>query len=149
MIPTPHSATRQSHGPGASDGAESMKRGRMKQIDDPITAAIRDRLRRVLEPYSARQIARATGHNHETIRRYLIAGALPADFLYAVCVVYGVCPRFLLLGIGQPSTSDPALQSRSRVKSDRDPVKAPASPTVKIVPRNWQLHSPPSAEHRL
>jgi hypothetical protein len=34
------------------------------------------------------------------VRRYLLAGTLPAEFLYAVCVVYGVCPRYLLLGIG-------------------------------------------------
>lgn len=73
---------------------------RSRRDPDPVTDAIRNRLRRVLMRYSARQIAQATGHNHETVRRYLLAGILPADFLHAVCVVYGVCPRYLLLGVG-------------------------------------------------
>lgn len=83
-----------------SDRTSAGRTPRSHRDPDPVTDAIRDRLRRVLMRYSARQIAQATGHNHETVRRYLLAGILPADFLHAVCVVYGVCPRYLLLGTG-------------------------------------------------
>jgi hypothetical protein len=100
VIPSPSSE------PSSSQRREPPERPAGKQTPhgprspDPVTDAIRIRLRRVLMRYSARQVAQATRHNHETVRRYLLAGTLPAEFLYAVCVVYGVCPRYLLLGIG-------------------------------------------------
>jgi hypothetical protein len=68
--------------------------------------------------YSARQVAQATGHNHETVRRYLLAGTLPADFLYAVCVVYDVCPRFLLLGIEAAGSRGDAATPLASVDSN-------------------------------
>lgn len=100
MIPSPSSepSSSQKRQPPERPARNQTTRG--PRSPDPVTDAIRIRLRRVLMRYSARQVAQATGHNHETVRRYLLAGTLPAEFLYAVCVVYGVCPRYLLLGIG-------------------------------------------------
>lgn len=102
-------------------------RTRAKNARDPVTDAIRARVRRIFDGISPNKIAVATGYNHETVRRYLIAGILPSDFLYAICVAYGICPKYLILGIGTPfADGGPTTTVQQRVAESSRRARASA-----------------------
>lgn len=54
------------------------------------------RLREVFGDLTYREIARATGHNHETVRRFLASGSPSVAFLVAVSRRYGVSVDWLV-----------------------------------------------------
>jgi hypothetical protein len=69
-----------------------------------------ERLRFVAGGRSYRDIARATGFNAETVRRYFCArGSVPAAFLASFCRAYRVSADWMLLGLEQ--TAEPANQN--------------------------------------
>lgn len=112
--------------------ATSTSRPLRERAKDPVTDAIRARLQQLLRGTTPGKIAQATGHNHETIRRYLIGGILPADFIYAVCVAYSICPKYLLLGIGRPfADGAPGLtvQERAAYAAKQPRTSGPAPST--------------------
>ena len=49
------------------------------------------------------EIARVTGANHETVRRYMHHGRIPAQFAYQFCLAFDVTPEWLLSGKGKNS----------------------------------------------
>lgn len=122
---------------------KKSKRSRELVARDPITDAIRSRLQHLLRGMSSIKVAQATGHNRETVRRYLMSGVLPAEFIYAVCVAFGVCPKYLLLGIGRPfpngDARDTVRQNASKLMGTSPPERSTSEPTT------WKFHSPPGS----
>lgn len=92
----------------STEGEVSALEKPHEQAQRPVVESIRTRLRQVLSDHSSRRVEAATGHNHESIRRYLTAARVPADFLHDVCTAYSVSPSWLLLGIGTPYLSEHA-----------------------------------------
>lgn len=58
---------------------------------------VRERLREAIGSRTAREVARETGFNPETIRRYLNQGSVPARFIASVAITYNVPIDRLLL----------------------------------------------------
>jgi transcriptional regulator with XRE-family HTH domain len=81
--------------PAHADGrAEGVKTG----ISGPLmNDEIAARLRGALSGCSYRGVAARTGFHHESVRRYMRGESkIPAEFVSAVCAVYGVEPGTLL-----------------------------------------------------
>jgi len=55
-----------------------------------------DRLRQAFGAATFREIAKATGHNHETVRRFLATGSPRVSFLVETSKAYGVSVDWLL-----------------------------------------------------
>lgn len=68
--------------------------------------AIRDRICAVAVNLTWREIAKKTGFNHETVRRYCLLGGASAEFVLAFCQAYGVSVHWLLTGDGALYDSD-------------------------------------------
>lgn len=63
---------------------------------------LHDRMRMVVGNRTYAAVARATGCNDETVRRYLSGGRVSVDFIIALAECYGVSADWLLLGRGRP-----------------------------------------------
>ena len=67
---------------------------------DPWCDAFADRLCRAAEGVPLREIARCTGYNHETIRRYMLTGQVRGHFVVVFAEAFGLSPGWLLTGRG-------------------------------------------------
>lgn len=76
------------------------RRTRKKPGSTQYCINLANRLNAVTGGVSLREAAKATGYNHETIRRYCNKGKCPADFLVAAAYAFGVSPGWLLTGPG-------------------------------------------------
>ncbi len=71
----------------------------LKRTPRALDAQIRSRLTESLGHECFRGLARETGYNHETIRRYLTGRSrIPAAFLAVVCAVRRLDPDWILNG---------------------------------------------------
>ena len=111
-----------------------------------VMDAIRSRLNHVLSGISARSIAKATGHNHESIRRYRRSCRVPADFLYAVCVAYGISPTGLLLGLGTPTARGKRVDTAVPA-AVQGQAQSGSTPLIEAAPSSWKLHGTPNRGH--
>ncbi|MEN0020083.1 MAG: helix-turn-helix transcriptional regulator [Planctomycetota bacterium] len=68
--------------------------------------ALHERLATVAGNQSFREIARQTGLNAETVRRYMQGQAPSAEFLVALCKTLGINAEWLLLGKGPMRADD-------------------------------------------
>lgn len=91
------------HNGEASSAGSSSRRapggGRAKPKPSPIS----ERLHQVLGEATFADIARATGCNSETVRRYMRGGTPSVEFVIGVGRHYGVSLDWLLLGQGTRS----------------------------------------------
>ncbi|MCA9294317.1 MAG: helix-turn-helix transcriptional regulator [Phycisphaerales bacterium] len=62
------------------------------------------RLQLVLQGVSHNAVARTTGYNSETVRRYRTKTEPSARFVKRICEEYGVTPTWLLTGEGEQTT---------------------------------------------
>lgn len=70
------------------------------------TAAIRERLARVVAEHSLTKVAQRTGAPVSSVHRYTHGGRIPADFCAALSVGFAVNPAWLLNGQGAPYATD-------------------------------------------
>ena len=80
--------------------AKARRSSRKSRSATSWSGALADRLCRVAEGVPLREIARCTGYNHETIRRYMLRGNVPAHFVVAFADAFGVGPVWVLTGKG-------------------------------------------------
>lgn len=78
------------------------------------------RLREAVAGRSNRFVATHTGYNEETVRRYLRDGGPSAEFLAAVCRVFGVNAEWLLLGNGSIRPTARTDGGAAMSESDQD-----------------------------
>lgn len=84
-----------------------MKKHQKNHADTQLTPShesicqdIRDRLGFALGSQSNRSVARRTGYNTETVRRYRQTGNTKATFIASVALAYGINADWLLTGRG-------------------------------------------------
>jgi hypothetical protein len=79
-----------------------VSEGGTKQLGTCVSwhEALVNRLCHAADGYSFQEIAARTGTNHETVRRYMLHGRVPATFICAFCRAFEVEPTWLLMGHG-------------------------------------------------
>ncbi|MDX2115059.1 MAG: helix-turn-helix transcriptional regulator [Planctomycetota bacterium] len=86
-----------------------------REEDSPL----HERITAVLGRQTYRAVAETTGHNAETVRRYLQGQAPSVEFLSALCAHYDVSAQWLLTGQGPMRQS----QTRAHALSAANPAE--------------------------
>jgi hypothetical protein len=81
--------------------AKARRTRRKSRKSTPWAGALAERLCRTAEGVPLREIARCTGYNHETIRRYMLRGNVPAHFVVVFADAFDVSPVWVLTGRGR------------------------------------------------
>lgn len=72
-----------------------------------MEAAVGARLELARNGYSFRDLARMTGCNPESVRRYHRTGQPSFEYILRLCPALGISPNWLMSGVGAPMADDP------------------------------------------
>jgi transcriptional regulator with XRE-family HTH domain len=103
-----------------------------------MEASLHDRLRMVTGDRTYRMVAELTEFNQETTRRYLQGQAPSAEFLAAICRVFGVSGDWLLTGRG-PMRADEVRHHALREATAADLLTAMANTLTTLLDRVERL----------
>jgi transcriptional regulator with XRE-family HTH domain len=97
-------------------------------------SALHERLVSVVGDRTYRSLGDETGHNAETVRRYMQGQAPSAEFLSRVCEVYDVNAHWLMTGVGAARQSESAADVL-RGASPSDLLSAVADTLERLIER--------------